>query len=76
LGERVGQHRLDLVVGSALVIEVKAVDKLAKIHVAQTLSYLKSSGHSVGLILNFGDVTLESKRAVRDFRSVASSRCR
>ena len=46
-------YRLDLVVENAVVIEVKAVDKLVPIHEAQLLSYLKLSDRRLGLLINF-----------------------
>ncbi len=46
-------YRLDLVVGGAVVLELKAVDKLDPIHEAQLLTYLKLSGHRLGLLINF-----------------------
>ena len=49
---RVG-YRIDLVVEDAVIAELKAVSKLLPIHHAQLLSYLRLSGHSVGLLLNF-----------------------
>ena len=52
-GEIVAQHRLDLLVEHSVVVEVKAVKKLRPIHAAQVLSYLKASGHRVGLLMNF-----------------------
>ena len=61
----VGRHRLDLVAGGEIVVEVKAVTELNDVHLAQTLAYLKSSKIPVGLILNFGRATLESRRVVR-----------
>jgi GxxExxY protein len=45
-------YRIDLVVNS-LVVEVKALDAVAPVHKAQMLTYLKLSGHKVGLLLNF-----------------------
>ena len=48
-----GQIRIDLLVESCVVVEVKATDGLAPIHRAQLLTYLKLTGHSVGLLLNF-----------------------
>jgi GxxExxY protein len=51
--EVVSQHRLDLVVERCVVVEVKAVRKILPIHQAQILSYLKASGHRVGLLMNF-----------------------
>ena len=52
-GETVADHRLDLLVERCVVVEVKAVKKLRPIHQAQILSYLKASGHRVGLLMNF-----------------------
>lgn len=52
-GRSVGEGRLDLVVENLLVVELKATDKLADIHVAQVLSYLKATGHRLGLLINF-----------------------
>jgi len=45
--------RLDLLVEEALVVELKAVKALAPIHHAQLLSYLRLSGHRMGLLINF-----------------------
>jgi GxxExxY protein len=49
----VGEGRLDLLVGNALIVELKAVDALAPIHTAQVISYLKTTGHQLGLLINF-----------------------
>lgn len=46
-------YRVDLLVEGTVVVELKAVAKLLPIHNAQLLSYLKLSGHSLGLLLNF-----------------------
>ncbi len=46
-------YRLDIVVDARLILEVKAVEKLAPIHEAQLLTYLKLSGLKIGLLLNF-----------------------
>ena len=45
-------YRLDLLVEGAVIVEVKAVDRLAPIHQAQLLSYLRLSGCKVGLLIN------------------------
>lgn len=45
--------RLDLIAGSCVVIEVKAVDALAPVHTAQMLTYLKLSHLRLGLLINF-----------------------
>jgi GxxExxY protein len=49
----VGAHRLDLVVDATLVVELKAVDALNPVHVAQVLSYLRSTRLELGLLINF-----------------------
>jgi len=49
----VGEGRLDLLVGDVLIVELKAVDALAPIHTAQVISYLKTTGHQLGLLINF-----------------------
>ena len=46
-------YRIDLLVEDQVVVEVKAVEKLEPIHEAQLLSYLRLSGCSVGLLINF-----------------------
>ena len=46
-------YRLDVVVGNAIILELKACEKIEPIHKAQLLTYLKISGLTLGLILNF-----------------------
>ena len=45
--------RLDMVVDDCLIVEVKAVETLLPVHRAQLLSYLRLSGHRLGLLVNF-----------------------
>ncbi|HWE98180.1 MAG TPA: GxxExxY protein [Caulobacteraceae bacterium] len=45
--------RLDLIVEDAVVVEVKAVDRIAGVHEAQLLTYLKLTGLQLGFLLNF-----------------------
>jgi GxxExxY protein len=46
-------YRLDMVVDEAVIVDLKTVTALDPIHQAQVLTYLRLSGHRVGLILNF-----------------------
>ena len=46
-------YRVDLLVEHIVIVELKAVEKLTPIHEAQIISYLKLSGCSVGLLINF-----------------------
>ena len=51
-------YRIDLLVEQSLVVEVKAVAAVTDLHKAQLLSYLRMSGHPLGLLLNFHVVHL------------------
>ena len=62
-GQPCGRFRADLVVEGSVIVELKALAGLSGEHLAQILSYLKASGLSVGLLLNFGAKSLETKRA-------------
>ena len=46
-------YRMDLVVEGSVIVEVKSVTKLDRVHEAQMISYLKISGLHVGVVLNF-----------------------
>jgi GxxExxY protein len=59
-GEKVGEGRVDIMVGGLLIVELKAVEALALAHSAQLLSYLKMSGLSVGLLINFNCTVLKN----------------
>jgi GxxExxY protein len=52
-------YRIDLLVEDLVVVELKAIDAIAPIHQAQILSYLKLSGKSIGLLINFNVVHLK-----------------
>ncbi len=45
--------RLDLLVEDKVVVEIKAIDNILPVHEAQLLTYLKLSGHELGLLINF-----------------------
>jgi GxxExxY protein len=46
-------YRIDLLVEDLVIVELKSVDAIAPVHQAQIISYLKLSGRSVGLLINF-----------------------
>ena len=52
-------YRIDLLVEDAVIVELKSVEELMPIHQAQLLSYLKLSGKTVGLLINFNVVHLK-----------------
>jgi GxxExxY protein len=57
-GQKIGEARLDLVVDDSLLVELKAVEGVAPIHVAQILSYLKATRLRLGLLISFNVTTL------------------
>jgi GxxExxY protein len=58
-GVAIGQSRLDLLVQTKLIVEIKTVDTLAPIHKAQAISYLKATGHRLALLINFNAALLK-----------------
>lgn len=52
-GESVGEARLDLLVGDELIVELKPVESLHLIQHARVINYLKATGFSLGLLINF-----------------------
>ena len=63
-GTVIGRHRLDLVVGGELVVELKSVNRLEFSHFAQVRSYLAAAGLRVGLLLNFDQTRVTIRRIV------------
>jgi GxxExxY protein len=68
-------YHLDLVIENAVIIELKCVEHLLPIHEAQLLTYLKLSGLSLGLLINFHVPTLREgiKRLVLNFPHSSSA---
>ena len=60
----VGEYFMDLIVENCLLLELKAVNAFCSEHEAQLLNYLKATGLSYGLLLNFGKPKLGIKRMV------------
>ncbi len=58
----VGTRRVDFLVEEKILVEMKAVTQLEKVHLAQALNYLEAFKLQVGLLLNFGSTRLEFKR--------------
>lgn len=66
--------RLDLLVENKLVIEVKAIEKLAPVHARQTLTYLRLMKLPLGLLINFGGITLKEgiKRVANNYGQLSN----
>jgi len=61
-------YRLDLLIEDAVIVELKAVERLTTVHEAQLLSFLKLGGKKIGLLVNFNVAHLKSgiKRMVNE----------
>jgi GxxExxY protein len=62
----VGDYFADLVVEDRVIVELKTVDSLDRIHEAQLLNYLKATGIKIGLLVNFKHQKADIKRLVLD----------
>jgi len=64
-------YRVDFLVENCIIVELKAVEKLLPLHLAQVLTYLKLSGRPVGLLINFNVPHLRQgiRRVVNGYRS-------
>lgn len=60
----VGDYVADIIVEDKVILELKSVESLNKIHEVQLVNYLKAVNMEVGILLNFGKETLEFKRKV------------
>jgi GxxExxY protein len=52
--------RIDLLVNDQVVVEIKAVEVVLPIHLAQMLTYLKITGNRVGLLINFNQTKIKN----------------
>jgi len=65
-GNLVGEYFADIIVEESIIIELKAIAKIEKVHEAQMLNYLKATGIKVGLLVNMKYPIAEIKRMVLD----------
>ncbi len=61
-------YRADIVVGETIILEIKSIERILRVHEAQLQTYLRLSGCRVGLLLNFNTAMLKGdlRRAVND----------
>ncbi len=58
-GQRIGEHRLDILVEGRVIVELKSVERMEPLFEAQMLSYLRLTGKKVGLLINFNNRLLK-----------------
>lgn len=59
---KIGTRRVDFLVEGVVSVELKAIIKLEDVHFAQAINYLEAYNREVGLLLNFGETSLNFKR--------------
>lgn len=61
-------YRIDLLIENKFVVEIKSVESLTTIHLAQTLTYLKLGNYKLGLLINFNEILLKNgvRRVIND----------
>lgn len=64
-GQIIGNRRVDFFVEDKIMVELKAVVKLEDVHLAQAINYLEAYGLEIGLLINFGNTSLQFKRVMK-----------
>jgi GxxExxY protein len=60
--EQIGTRRVDFLVEGIISVELKAITKLDDVHLAQAINYLEAYNLEIGLLINFGEMSLNFKR--------------
>jgi GxxExxY protein len=61
-GFEVGTRRADFIIEEKIMVEIKAIIQLEDVHLAQGLNYLTAYNLEIGLLINFGSTSLQTKR--------------
>lgn len=71
--EHIGTRRVDFLVEGVISVELKALTKLEDVHFAQAINYLEAYNLEIGLLINFGETSLNFKRLNnKKYKSVQS----
>ena len=60
--EQIGTRRVDFLVENTISVELKAITKLEEVHFAQAINYLEAYNLEIGLLINFGETSLNFKK--------------
>jgi len=72
--EQIGTRRVDFLVENTISVELKAITKLEEVHFAQAINYLEAYNLEIGLLINFGETSLNFKRLTnKKFKSQQSN---
>ncbi|MCK5209485.1 MAG: GxxExxY protein [Cyclobacteriaceae bacterium] len=64
-GEHIGLRRVDFFVEGKIMVELKVIIQVEDVHLAQAINYLEAYGLSIGLLINFGNTSLQFKRVMK-----------
>ena len=62
--DRIGSRRVDFLVEGVISVELKALTKLEDVHLAQAINYLEAYNLKIGMLINFGNKSLEYRRLI------------
>lgn len=64
-GFPIGTRRVDFFIEDKIMLEIKALKELEDVHLAQAINYLEAYGMEIGLLINFGNTSLQFKRVMK-----------
>ena len=71
----IGSRRVDFLVNEKISVELKAISQLEDVHLAQAINYLEAYNLEIGLLINFGETSLNFKRLTnKKFKSPESQK--
>ncbi|GCC52004.1 GxxExxY protein [Chryseotalea sanaruensis] len=70
--EQIGTRRVDFLVAGLISVELKAITKVEDVHFAQAINYLEAYNLEIGLLINFGERSLNFKRFSNKYKSQQS----
>lgn len=73
-GDEIGTRRVDFFVEEIIMVEIKAVVQLEDVHLAQAINYLEAYGLEIGLLINFGNTSLQFKRVMKPNKNHSQSK--
>lgn len=75
--KQIGTRRVDFLVQDVISVELKAITTLENVHFAQAINYLEAYNLEIGLLINFGENSLNFKRFTnKKYKSIQSSKSR
>ena len=68
-GIDIGTRRVDFFIENRIMLKIKAVKELEDVYLAQAINYLEAYGMEIGLLINFGNTSLQFKRVMKSNQS-------